>query len=130
MTVRVPAKPIGSARGGAPAMRPAEELSARGRSILELIVESYIATGEPVGSRTLTRAHGLDVSPATVRNEMMGLEEAGFLAHPYTSAGRVPTEHAFRWYVEMRAGRYTLNRADRQSFNQLAASADDGGGIQ
>ncbi len=116
------------ARPAAGPARPAEDLSSRSLHILELLVESYIATGEPVGSRTLARSHGLDVSPATVRNEMMDLEEAGFLAHPYTSAGRVPTEHAFRWFVELRSGNYTLSRSDRQSLDALTASAE--GGIQ
>ncbi len=106
--------------------RSIDELPSRSRRVLELVIETYITSGEPVGSRTLTRAHALEVSPATVRNEMMDLEEAGFLSHPYTSAGRIPTEHAFRWFVETRMADYTLSRADRHSLNQVTASSEGG----
>ncbi|HJV67047.1 MAG TPA: heat-inducible transcriptional repressor HrcA [Geomonas sp.] len=76
-----------------------EQLSDRGKRILEAVIEDYIATAEPVGSRTLTRSHGLDLSPATVRNVMSDLEEMGLLVSPHTSSGRVPTEKAYRLYV-------------------------------
>ncbi|HJV36930.1 heat-inducible transcriptional repressor HrcA [Geomonas sp.] len=76
-----------------------EHLSDRGKRILEAVIEDYIATAEPVGSRTLTRSHGLDLSPATVRNVMSDLEEMGLLVSPHTSSGRVPTEKAYRLYV-------------------------------
>lgn len=76
-----------------------EILSGRSRLILESIIEDYIATAEPVGSRAVTRRHGLNVSPATVRNVMADLEELGFLSSPHTSAGRIPTEKAYRFYV-------------------------------
>lgn len=81
--------------------------TARQRAILKAIVESYIETGEPVGSATIARlqsGEGLGaisgVSPATIRNEMAALSDAGLLEQPHTSAGRVPTAQAFRWYVE------------------------------
>lgn len=77
----------------------AEILNGRSRLILESIIEDYIATAEPVGSRAVTRRHGLNVSPATVRNVMSDLEELGFLSSPHTSAGRIPTEKAYRFYV-------------------------------
>jgi len=77
-----------------------ERLTERGKQILEAIIEDYIATAEPVGSRTVTRSHGLTLSPATVRNVMSDLEEMGFLASPHTSAGRVPTDKAYRFYVD------------------------------
>ncbi|HEX8961029.1 MAG TPA: heat-inducible transcriptional repressor HrcA [Geobacteraceae bacterium] len=77
-----------------------DQLTERGRQILEAIIEDYIATAEPVGSRTVTRRHGLSLSPATVRNVMADLEEMGFLASPHTSAGRVPTDKAYRFYVD------------------------------
>jgi len=77
----------------------AEQLSDRGKRILEAVIEDYIATAEPVGSRTVTRSHGLSLSPATVRNVMSELEEMGFLISPHTSAGRVPTDKAYRLYV-------------------------------
>src|ERR1700761_2985798 len=75
-------------------------VTARQRSILTAIVESYIATGEPVGSGTLARAEGNAISPATIRNEMAELADAGLLEQPHTSAGRVPSARAFRMYVE------------------------------
>ena len=76
-----------------------EELTERGRRILEAIVEDFIETGEPVGSRSITRRHKLNLSPATVRNVMADLEEAGFIYSPHTSAGRIPTEKGYRLYV-------------------------------
>ncbi len=77
-----------------------ETLSERSRQILEAIIDDYIRTAEPVGSRSVTRRHGLSLSPATVRNVMSDLEEMGYLASPHTSAGRVPTDKAFRLYVD------------------------------
>ncbi|GFO53022.1 heat-inducible transcription repressor HrcA [Geomonas sp. Red276] len=77
----------------------ADQLSDRGKRILEAVIEDYIATAEPVGSRTITRSHALALSPATVRNVMSDLEEMGLLASPHTSAGRIPTEKAYRLYV-------------------------------
>ncbi len=81
-------------------------VTARQRAILTAIVESYIATGEPVGSGTLARAQleGSAMSPATIRNEMAELAEAGLLEQPHTSAGRVPSAQAFRMYVEQLSG--------------------------
>lgn len=76
------------------------ELSDRSKQILEAIIEDYIATAEPVGSRTISRKHGFSLSPATVRNVMADLEEMGFLASPHTSAGRIPTEKGYRFYVD------------------------------
>ena len=77
----------------------AEQLSDRGKRILEAVIEDYIATAEPVGSRTITRSHALALSPATVRNVMSDLEEMGFLTSPHTSSGRIPTDKAYRLYV-------------------------------
>jgi len=77
----------------------AEQLSDRGKRILEAVIEDYIATAEPVGSRTITRSHALSLSPATVRNVMSELEEMGFLTSPHTSSGRIPTDKAYRLYV-------------------------------
>ena len=77
----------------------AEQLSDRAKRILEAVIEDYIATAEPVGSRTLTRSHAIALSPATVRNVMSDLEEMGLLVSPHTSAGRVPTDKAYRLYV-------------------------------
>jgi heat-inducible transcriptional repressor len=76
------------------------ELLYRSRRILYAAVTEYIATGEPVGSRKLARRYGLDVSPATIRNELADLEEQGYLVQPHTSAGRVPTDKGFRAFVD------------------------------
>ena len=77
-----------------------DKLTERSKQILEAIIEDYIVTAEPVGSRTVSRSHGLSLSPATVRNVMADLEDMGFLASPHTSAGRVPTDKAYRFYVD------------------------------
>jgi len=76
------------------------ELSERERRVLEAVIRTYVQTAEPAGSRTLSRRYGLGVSPATIRNTMSDLEEKGFLFHPHTSAGRVPTDMAYRVYVD------------------------------
>ena len=76
------------------------QLSERKREILRRVVEEYVATGQPVGSRALVERAGLGVSPSTVRGELAELEALGFLTHPHTSAGRVPTESGYRLYAE------------------------------
>jgi heat-inducible transcriptional repressor len=76
-----------------------DKLTERQREILLGVVEEYVTTGEPVGSKRLVEAARLDVSPSTVRNELAELEGRGLLMHPHTSAGRVPTERAYRFYV-------------------------------
>ncbi len=78
----------------------AEELSERSQNILEAIVEDYIVSAEPVGSRAITRRHSFNLSPASVRNVMADLEEMGFLCSPHTSAGRIPTEKGFQYYID------------------------------
>ena len=75
-------------------------LSARKREILRRVVEEYVATGQPVGSRVLVERSGLEVSPSTVRSELAELEGLGLLTHPHTSAGRIPTENGYRLYAE------------------------------
>src|ERR1700749_2584534 len=71
----------------------------REREVLNAIIEAYIITGEPIGSRSLSRANSEGLSPASIRNVMADLTEAGFLEQPHTSAGRVPTAEAYRYYV-------------------------------
>jgi heat-inducible transcriptional repressor len=78
----------------------AEELTPRERRVLEAVIQTYVQTAEPAGSRVLSRRFGLGVSPATIRNTMSDLEDKGFLSHPHTSAGRVPTDKAYRAYVD------------------------------
>ncbi|HEY0326933.1 MAG TPA: heat-inducible transcriptional repressor HrcA, partial [Allosphingosinicella sp.] len=76
------------------------EQSARARDVFRLVVESYLDSGHPVGSRTIARTSTLNLSPASIRNVMQDLEEAGLLAAPHTSAGRIPTEHGLRLFVD------------------------------
>jgi heat-inducible transcriptional repressor len=76
------------------------ELSARARQILYACITEFVATGEPVGSRTLSKKHGLDLSAASIRNVLSDLEEWGYLRQPHTSAGRVPTDRAFRLFID------------------------------
>ena len=76
------------------------ELNARARKILYAAVTEFIATGEPVGSRTLARKYGLDLSPASIRNVLSDLEEGGFFHQPHASAGRVPSDRAFRFFID------------------------------
>lgn len=76
------------------------ELSERERQVLEAVIRSYVETAEPAGSRMIGRRFGLGVSPATIRNTMADLEEKGYLFHPHTSAGRIPTDKAYRFYVD------------------------------
>ena len=93
-----------------------EPLSERQRGILRRVVEEYVSTGQPVGSRSLVERSGLAVSASTVRGELADLERVGLLTHPHTSAGRVPTEAGYRLYVdgllerqEPRAGEFSLD---------------------
>jgi heat-inducible transcriptional repressor len=95
-----------------------EHLSERSRQILEAIVEDYIVTAEPIGSRTITRRHELSLSPATVRNVMADLEEMGFLVSPHTSAGRVPTDKAYRFYVDSLVGVNRIAREEREEIRK------------
>ena len=78
----------------------AASLNERERQVLEAVIETYVATAEPAGSRTISRRFGLALSPATIRNTMSDLEEKGYLYHPHTSAGRIPTDLAYRVYVD------------------------------
>src|SRR5581483_8658259 len=75
-------------------------LNARAELLLKTLIERYIADGQPVGSRMLARQAGLDISPATVRNVMVDLEELGLVRSPHTSAGRVPTQFGYRVFVD------------------------------
>jgi heat-inducible transcriptional repressor len=81
-------------------MSTPERLSERQLRVLEAVIQTYIETAEPAGSRTIARRYGLGVSPATIRNIMGELEAGGYLFHPHTSAGRIPTDRAYRVYVD------------------------------
>jgi heat-inducible transcriptional repressor len=95
-------------------MRRAREFQfdARTREILNAAIRTYVATGEPVGSRTLARLSREGISAATVRNIMADLEEAGYFHQPHTSAGRVPTDKGYRFYVDNLIGQYRLSKQD------------------
>ena len=87
-------------------------LDERARTLLKALVERYIAEGQPVGSRTLSRASGLELSPATIRNVMADLEELGLIASPHTSAGRVPTARGYRLFVDTMLTARPVNLAE------------------
>ena len=89
-------------------------LSERMRRILEVIIEDYILTAEPVGSRTISKKSDLNLSPATIRNIMSDLEELGLLSQPYTSAGRMPTERGLRFYVDSIINIHELSDQEQQ----------------
>lgn len=94
----------------------------RSKTLLKTLIERYIAEGQPVGSRTLSRYSGLDLSPATIRNVMSDLEEMGFIASPHTSAGRVPTPRGYRLFVDTMLTARSLDSAPELSaeLSQLA----------
>src|ERR1041385_7333587 len=94
---------------------PLPSLNERERRVLEAVIQTYVETAEPAGSRTIFEKFGLGVSPATIRNTMSDLEDKGFLFHPHTSAGRVPTDVAYRLYVDSLMGpaRLSASQADQ-----------------
>jgi heat-inducible transcriptional repressor len=98
-------------------------LDERKAAVLRAIIEQYVATGQPVGSATVTRAAELGVSAATVRNEMSTLEREGFIGQPHTSAGRVPTDQGYRYYVDHLAGTAQLSSPDRRRIAEFFTSA-------
>jgi heat-inducible transcriptional repressor len=96
----------------------ATELSDRDRRVLEAVIQDYIRTAEPVGSRSLYKRHNLDISPATIRNVMSDLEDLGLLSQPHTSAGRVPTDMGLRYYVDTILEVRDLAGAEREVIRQ------------
>jgi heat-inducible transcriptional repressor len=105
------------------------ELPFRARKILYAVVTEYIATGEPVGSRRLAKRYGLNISPATIRNVLADLTDAGYLAQPHTSAGRVPTERGFRVFVDALIQMREVTSEDRDAvlerMRELRPGVDD-----
>ena len=89
------------------------ELSERKLKILQAIISDYVRSAEPVGSRTLSKKYELGISPATIRNEMADLEEMGYLTHPHTSAGRVPSDKAYRLYVNALMEKKELSKEEK-----------------
>ncbi len=104
-------------------------LSNRQKKILQIIIEDYIETAEPVGSRTIARKYNLGISPATIRNEMSDLELLGYLEQPYTSSGRIPSAAAYRYYVDTLAEPQQLTPNDmaliHSWFRERVHSIDD-----
>lgn len=100
-------------------------LSERRLEVLRAIVQDYVGTEEPVGSKALTERHNLQVSPATVRNDMAVLEEDGYIAQPHTSAGRVPTDKGYRLFVDKLAGVKPLSGAERRAIQNFLDGAVD-----
>ncbi len=102
------------------------DLSYRGRRILFAAVTEYIQSGEPVGSRKLAKRYGINLSPATIRNELADLEEAGFLHQPHTSAGRVPTTQGFRVFVDALVQMREVPAEDRTVVEQRLQNLESG----
>ncbi len=103
-------------------------LDDRKLEVLRAIVEDFVSTNEPVGSRALAERHGLGVSPATVRNDMAALEDEGYITHPHTSAGRIPTDRGYRLFVDRLSSVKPLSSPERraiQSFLEGAVDLDD-----
>ncbi len=99
------------------------DIGARAKKILHAVVSEYLATGEAVGSQTVTRRYGLDVSAATVRTVMGELEEVGFLRHAHTSGGRLPTERGLRYYVDMLLRVRSLTAGEKDDIRERLAPA-------
>ncbi len=100
-------------------------LEDRKLEVLRAIVEDYVSTNEPVGSKALVDRHNLGVSPATIRNDMAALEEEGYIAQPHTSAGRVPTDKGYRLFVDRLSSVKPLSPAERRAIQQFLAGAVD-----
>jgi heat-inducible transcriptional repressor len=100
-------------------------LDDRKLEVLRAIVQDYVSTMEPVGSKSLVDRHHLDVSPATIRNDMAVLEEQGYIAQPHTSAGRIPTDKGYRLFVDRLSGVKPLSGAERRAIETFLAGAYD-----
>jgi heat-inducible transcriptional repressor len=98
-------------------------LDERKLAVLRAIVEDYVSTTEPVGSKSLVDRHGLDVSPATIRNDMAVLEEQGFIAQPHTSAGRIPTDKGYRLFVDRLTSIKPMSAAERRAIETFLGGA-------
>ena len=99
-------------------------LSRRERNVLEAVVRTYVETAEPAGSRTLARRYEFDVSAATIRNTMADLEDEGYLTHPHTSAGRVPTDMAYRFFVDRVVRPESLTAEEKNLIERELSSSD------
>ncbi len=100
-------------------------LEDRRLAVLRAIVEDYVATHEPVGSKALVDRHNLGVSPATIRNDMAALEDEGYITHPHTSAGRVPTDRGYRLFVDQLSHVKPMSAAERKAIERFLGDAVD-----
>ena len=100
-------------------------LDDRKLAVLRAIVEDFVSTNEPVGSKALVDRHSLDVSPATIRNDMAVLEEQGFIVQPHTSAGRIPTDKGYRLFVDRLSAVRPFSTAERRAIETFLAGAYD-----
>ncbi|MFQ5669836.1 MAG: heat-inducible transcriptional repressor HrcA [Acidobacteriota bacterium] len=107
----------------------AGQISERQRDILAAVVVQYVLTGNPVGSRTVSKNIAENVSAATIRNTMVDLEEMGYLFQPHTSAGRIPTDQGYRYYVDALMSDCTLNERDQQIINSALPVAGETPGV-
>src|SRR3990167_8531045 len=101
----------------------ADEIDERAKDVLRVVVEEFISKGEPVGSSQLTRRGDFEVSPATMRNVLADLEELGYLEKPHTSAGRVPTDAGYRFFVDSLLQLKDPGATDRKLIEQGLAQA-------
>jgi heat-inducible transcriptional repressor len=100
-------------------------LDERKLEVLRAIVEDFVRTSEPVGSKAIAERHNLGVSPATVRNDMAALEDEGYIAQPHTSAGRIPTDKGYRLFVDRLSSVKPLSPAERRAMHQLPRGRAD-----
>jgi len=100
-------------------------MSSRRLEILRAIVDEYVATQEPVGSKSIAERHGLGISPATIRNEMAVLEDEGLITQPHTIAGRIPTDRGYRVFVDKLATVKPLSSAERRGIETFLESSND-----
>ena len=100
-------------------------LDDRKLEVLKAIVEDFVSTNEPVGSKALAERHGLGVSPATVRNDMAALEDEGYITHPHTSAGRIPTDKGYRLFVDRLSSVKPLSGPERKAIHSFLDGAVD-----
>lgn len=102
------------------------QLTEREEAVLDAVIRVYVETAEPAGSRTVAKRFGLGVSPATIRNAMADLEDKGFLFHPHTSAGRIPTDRAYRYYVDTLMRPVRLTAAEQRRLRRELAEGGKG----
>ena len=102
-----------------------EMLSERKKTILKAVIEEYISSGEPIGSKFLASLDGISLSPATLRNEMAELTEMGYLTQPHTSAGRIPSEQGYRFYVDTLMHSYDLTASEMTSLQEMLRDKEE-----